>query len=155
VHLALASITMRVFDLWAKSRGIPLWKLLLDLTPEEVVATLDLSYVEDALSEEDALTILQANAATRSLREPILQRGYPGYDTSVGWMAYDDQKVRELTMRAIDRGFKAFKLKVGSADESRDLAPGRYAARSCRRFRDSDVRCQPALESARRAPHVP
>ncbi|HUD12929.1 MAG TPA: enolase C-terminal domain-like protein [Terracidiphilus sp.] len=121
VHLALASITNACFDLWAKSRGIPLWKLLLDLTPEEVVATLDLSYVEDALSEEDALTILQANAATRSLREPILQRGYPGYDTSVGWMAYDDQKVRELTMRAIDRGFKAFKLKVGSADESRDL----------------------------------
>jgi L-fuconate dehydratase len=121
VHLALASLTNACFDLWAKSRGIPLWKLLLDLTPEEVVATLDLSYVEDALSEEDALTILRSNAATRSLREPILQRGYPGYDTSVGWMAYDDQKVRELTMRAIDRGFKAFKLKVGSADESRDL----------------------------------
>jgi L-fuconate dehydratase len=121
VHLALASLTNACFDLWAKSRGVPLWKLLLNLTPEEVVATLDLSYVEDALSEEDALTILRANAATRSLREPILQRGYPGYDTSVGWMAYDDQKVRELTTRAIDRGFKAFKLKVGSADESRDL----------------------------------
>jgi L-fuconate dehydratase len=121
VHLALASLTNACFDLWAKSRGVPLWKLLLDLTPEEVVATLDLSHVEDALSEEDALMILRANAATRSLREPILLSGYPGYDTSVGWMAYDDQKVRELTMRAIDRGFKAFKLKVGSADESRDL----------------------------------
>ena len=121
VHLALASITNACFDLWAKSRAIPLWKLLLDLAPEEVVATLDLSYVEDALSEEDALAILRENAATRSLREPVLQRGYPGYDTSVGWMAYDDRKVRELTMRAIDRGFKAFKLKVGSADESRDL----------------------------------
>ncbi|HEY1902132.1 MAG TPA: enolase C-terminal domain-like protein [Terracidiphilus sp.] len=121
VHLALASLTNACFDLWAKSRGIPLWQLLLNLTPEEVVATLDLSYVEDALSEEDALMILRSNAATRSLREPILQRGYPGYDTSVGWMAYDDQKVRELTTRAIDHGFKAFKLKVGSADESRDL----------------------------------
>jgi L-fuconate dehydratase len=121
VHLALASITNACFDLWAKSRGVPLWKLLLDLTPEEVVATLDLSYVEDALSEEDALAILRENAATRSLREPILQGGYPGYDTSVGWMAYDDEKVRELTRRAIDQGFKAFKLKVGSADESRDL----------------------------------
>ncbi len=121
VHLALASLTNACFDLWAKSRGIPLWKLLLNLTPEEVVATLDLSYVEDALSEDDALAILEANVATRSLREPILQSGYPGYDTSVGWMAYDDEKVRELTTRAIDRGFKAFKLKVGSADESRDL----------------------------------
>ncbi len=114
-------ITNACFDLWAKSREVPLWKLLLDLTPEEVVATLDLSYVEDALSAEDALNILRENASTRSLREPILQRGYPGYDTSVGWMAYDDQKVRELTTRAIGQGFKAFKLKVGSADESRDL----------------------------------
>jgi L-fuconate dehydratase len=121
VHLALASVTNACFDLWAKSRGVPLWKLLLDLTPEELVATLDLSYVEDALSENEALTILRANAATRSLREPILQSGYPGYDTSVGWMAYDDAKVRELTARAIDRGFRAFKLKVGSTDESRDL----------------------------------
>ena len=58
VHLALASLTNACFDLWAKSRGIPLWKLLLNLTPEEVVATLDLSYVEDALSEDDALAIL-------------------------------------------------------------------------------------------------
>jgi L-fuconate dehydratase len=121
VHLALASLTNACFDLWAKSRGVPLWKLLLDLTPEEVVATLDLSYVEDALSENEALTILRDNAVTRTLREPILQSGYPGYDTSVGWMAYDDAKVRELTARAIDRGFRAFKLKVGSTDESRDL----------------------------------
>ncbi len=121
VHLALASITNACFDLWAKSRGVPLWKLLLDLTPEEVVRTLDLSYVEDALNPEDALTILRANASTRPSRESILSSGYPGYDTSVGWMAYDDSKVRELTKQAIDRGFRAFKLKVGSADESRDL----------------------------------
>jgi L-fuconate dehydratase len=121
VHLALASLTNACFDLWAKSRGVPLWKLLLDLTPEEVVATLDLSYVEDALSADEALAILRGNLATRSLREPILKSGYPGYDTSVGWMAYDDAKVHELTQKAIDRGFRAFKLKVGSADESRDL----------------------------------
>jgi L-fuconate dehydratase len=121
VHLALASLTNACFDLWAKSRGVPLWKLLLDLTPEEIVATLDRSYVEDALSEDEALAILRTNATTRGLREHILQSGYPGYDTSVGWMAYDDRKVRELTQNAIDRGFSAFKLKVGSADESRDL----------------------------------
>jgi L-fuconate dehydratase len=121
VHLALASLTNACFDLWAKSRGVPLWKLLLDLTPDEVVATLDLSYVEDALSADDALVILRDNLASRSTREPTLQTGYPGYDTSVGWMAYDDAKVRELTKHAIDRGFRAFKLKVGSADEARDL----------------------------------
>jgi len=121
VHLALASLTNACFDLWSKSRGVPLWKLLLDLTPEEVVATLDLSYIEDALSAADALAILRTNLTSRGAREPILQSGYPGYDTSVGWMAYDDAKVRELTQRAIDAGFRAFKLKVGSAEESRDL----------------------------------
>lgn len=121
VHLALASITNACFDLWAKSRGVPLWKLLLDLTPEQLVALLDLSYLEDVLPAQAAVDLLRSHRSTRPEREQILQRGYPGYDTSVGWMAYDDQKVRELTERAIAQGFSAFKLKVGSADRGRDL----------------------------------
>jgi len=121
VHLALASITNACFDLWAKSRRKPLWKLLLDLAPEEVVRLLDLSYLEEVLSEQDALELLLRQLTSRSSRIPILQTGYPGYDTSVGWMAYDDQKVRDLTARALDSGFKAFKLKVGSDDGRRDL----------------------------------
>jgi len=121
VHLALASITNACFDLWAKIRGVPLWKLLADLTPEQLVKLLDLSYLEEVLREEDALILFRANLAGRSDRERILKSGYPGYDTSVGWMAYDDDKVRDLTNRAMGQGFSAFKLKVGSADESRDL----------------------------------
>src|SRR6266849_482740 len=112
VHLALASITNACFDLWAKSRQEPLWKLLIDLTAAEVVRLLDLSYLEEVLNEEDALEMLQGQQASRSQRMPILQSGYPGYDTSVGWMAYDDQKVRDLTQRALQSGFRAFKLKV-------------------------------------------
>src|SRR6266849_8496359 len=65
--------------------------------------------------------MLQGQETSRSRRMPILQSGYPGYDTSVGWMAYDDQKVRDLTQRALESGFRAFKLKVGSDDERRDL----------------------------------
>jgi L-fuconate dehydratase len=121
VHLALASITNACFDLWAKSRGKPLWKLLLDLTPAEVVRLLDLSYLEDVLSGQDALELLLSQLTSRNSRIPILQTGYPGYDTSVGWMAYDDQKVRDLTARALESGFTAFKLKVGSDDGRRDL----------------------------------
>lgn len=121
VHLALASITNACFDLWAKSRGVPLWKLLLDLTPEQLVALLDLSYLEDVLPEQAAIDLLRSHHATRPEREQILRQGYPGYDTSVGWMAYDDHKVWELTRRAIGQGFNAFKLKVGSADRARDL----------------------------------
>jgi len=121
VHLALASITNACFDFWAKSRGKPLWKLLLDLTSSEVVRLLDLSYLEEVLNEQDVLEMLQGQQASRSQRMPVLQSGYPGYDTSVGWMAYDDQKVRDLTQRALESGFRAFKLKVGSDDERRDL----------------------------------
>jgi L-fuconate dehydratase len=121
VQLALASITNACFDLWAKSRGVPLWKLLLDLTPEELVSVLDLSYLDDTLNEQKALSILREQMPSRAEREAILQSGYPGYDTSVGWMDYDDDKVTELTKSALDQGFSAFKLKVGSQDESRDL----------------------------------
>jgi L-fuconate dehydratase len=121
VQLALASITNACFDLWAKSRGVPLWKLLLDLTPEELVSVLDLSYLDDTLSKDKALSILHEQMPSRAEREAILQSGYPGYDTSVGWMDYDDDKVTDLTKSALDQGFSAFKLKVGSQDESRDL----------------------------------
>ena len=121
VHLALASITNACFDLWAKSRGVPLWRLLLDLEPEQVVAVLDLSYLDELLDEGTAIELLRSELPARAERSAILQQGYPGYDTSVGWMAYDDSKVRELTKRAIDKGFNAFKLKVGSVDRTRDL----------------------------------
>ena len=121
VQLALASITNACFDLWAKSRGVPLWRLLLDLTPEEFVRVLDLSYLEEILSEKKALSMLHEQLPSRAQRAVILKSGYPGYDTSVGWMNYDDAKVTELTKKALDQGFSAFKLKVGSPEESRDL----------------------------------
>jgi L-fuconate dehydratase len=121
VHLALASITNACFDMWAKSRGVPLWRLLLDLRPDEVVRLLDLSYLEEVLPADEAVAMLQEQRSTRADREQVLRTGYPGYDTSVGWMAYDDAKVQELTQRSIARGFTAFKLKVGSSDHARDL----------------------------------
>jgi len=92
VHLALASITNACFDLWAKSRQVPLWKLLIDLPAEQVVRLLDLSYLEDVLGEADALELLREPFGGRAERKEILKIGYPGYDTSVGWIAYDDEK---------------------------------------------------------------
>lgn len=121
VHLALASITNACFDLWAKSRGVPLWQLLLSLTPEQVVSLLDLSYLEDVLTAEDALGILREHAPTRGLREGVIRDGYPGYDTSVGWFSYSDDRIRENVRRARDEGFTAMKLKVGSRETERDV----------------------------------
>jgi len=121
VHLALASITNACFDLWAKVRNIPLWRLLLDLTPDQLVKLLDLSYLENVLTTEDAVLLLENQMPGRVRREPILERGYPGYDTSVGWIQYADDKVKALAQQALDEGFRAFKLKIGSPDGGRDL----------------------------------
>ncbi len=121
VHLALASLVNACFDLWAKARGLPLWKLLLDLTPEQIVALLDLSYLEDVLTAADALALLTAAQTTRRQREAVLIEGYPGYDTSVGWFQYSDDQIRANTRRALDAGFCALKLKVGSQDSVRDI----------------------------------
>lgn len=121
VHLGLASVTNACYDLWAKKRGVPLWKLLTSLSPESIVNTLDLSYLEDVLTREEAIAMLTETAATAAERMVVLQTGYPGYDTSVGWFNYDDEKVRENCKRALNEGFGAMKLKVGSADPQRDI----------------------------------
>lgn len=121
VQLALASVTNACWDLWAKTRGVPLWRLLLDLTPEQIVATLDLSYLEDELPPSLALKILREQRQARISRAGILKTGYPGYDTSVGWFNYNDEQIRENCKRAIAAGFTAMKLKVGSCDPERDL----------------------------------
>ena len=121
VHLALASITNACFDLWAKSRGVPLWRLLLDLDAGKIVDLLDLSYFEEVLTRDEAEAILRKHTSSRREREGILQTGYPGYDTSVGWFQYEDSQVRELARQAMDKGFHAFKLKVGSHDGQRDV----------------------------------
>lgn len=121
VHLGLASVTNACFDLWAKKRGVPLWKLLIDLSPEEIIQTLDLSYLEDVLPASTALQLLKDNLPGKAEREKILATGYPGYDTSIGWFNYSDEKVRENTIRAVGEGFTAMKLKVGSPDPARDI----------------------------------
>ncbi len=121
VHLALASVTNACYDLWAKKRGVPLWKLLIDLSPEQIINTLDLSYLEDELTNVQALQILQDNRAGKEDRQQIVNAGYPGYDTSIGWFNYTDEKVRENCRKAVAEGFTAMKLKVGSPDPERDI----------------------------------
>jgi len=121
VQLALASVTNACWDLWAKARGVPVWKLLLDLSPEALVATLDLSYLEDVLSADDAIGILRDALPTRGEREGVLKAGYPGYDTSIGWFNYSDEEVKENVRKSVANGFSAMKLKVGGPDMENDL----------------------------------
>lgn len=125
IHLALSSIANACWDLWAKSRSVPLWRLVLDLSPEDLVATLDLSYLEDALTADDAIALLRAESPAREARMPILEAGYPGYDTSFGWFGYSDAQIRDNAARAVANGFDALKLKVGHRDPGRDITRAR------------------------------
>ena len=121
VHLALASVTNACYDLWAKKRGVPLWNLLISLSPGQIVNTLDLSYLEDELTREQAIQLLQDAEVGKKERRGIIEKGYPGYDTSVGWFNYDDAAMRNNCKKALAQGFTAMKLKVGSPDPLRDI----------------------------------
>ena len=113
-HMATGAIVNAVWDLWAKSEGKPVWKLLSDLSPEELVGCIDFSYITDALTPDEALAILKRLEPTRAAREAEMRRdGFPGYTTSTGWLGYPDEKVKRLVKEALAEGWNDFKMKVG------------------------------------------
>jgi L-fuconate dehydratase len=115
IHLALAAVMNAVWDLAARVAGKPLWRLLTDMTPEQLVDAADLSYLSDALTREEAIAILADLAPTRDARIAELEAsGYPCYTTSAGWLGYSDEKLRRLCQEAVDSGYRHIKLKVGA-----------------------------------------
>jgi L-fuconate dehydratase len=114
IHLATAAVVNAVWDLWAKVSGKPLWKLLVDLSPEELVRCIDFRYITDALTPGEAYAILLENDSTKALREAeMIREGYPAYTTSAGWLGYSDEKIRHLCRKALEQGWTHFKIKVG------------------------------------------
>jgi L-fuconate dehydratase len=114
IHLAMAAIVNAVWDLYAKAEGKPLWKLLADMTPREVVSCIDFRYMTDALTPEEATEILDRQRSTRAEREQeLMTSGYPAYTTSVGWMGYTDEYIRQACGQALHEGWTHFKVKVG------------------------------------------
>jgi L-fuconate dehydratase len=115
IHLATAAVVNAVWDLWAKSVGKPVWKLLVDMSPEELVRCLDFRYVTDAITPYEALAMLHRHAKTKGEREKeMLAHGYPAYTTSAGWLGYDDDKIRRLAREGVAQGWTHFKQKVGA-----------------------------------------
>src|SRR6185436_16579870 len=111
LHMATGAILNAVWDLWAKREKKPMWKHLADLSPDELVSTIDFSYITDALTPEEAIAMLRAGRAGREAE--MRAEGYPAYTTSTGWLGYPDEKVRRLCREAIAQGWTAFKMKVG------------------------------------------
>jgi L-fuconate dehydratase len=114
IHLATAAIVNAVWDMWAKKEGKPVWKLLVDMTPEQLVRCLDFRFVTDALTPEEAICLLRRQASGKAAREAEMRSdGYPGYTTSAGWLGYSDEKVRGLAREALAEGWTHFKQKIG------------------------------------------
>jgi L-fuconate dehydratase len=118
IHISMAAIVNAVWDLYAKSERKPVWKLLADMTPEEIVRCIDFRYITDALTPEEAVDMLARLGPTKAVRErTLLQSGYPAYTTSAGWIGYSDQRIRRACLDAVDDGWTHFKVKVGATAE--------------------------------------
>jgi L-fuconate dehydratase len=116
MHMAIGAVVNAMWDLAAKRAGVPLWKLLADLTPEQVVDLVDFRYLTDALTRDEALEILRRAEPGKAEREQRLREtGYPAYTTSPGWLGYDDAKLVRLCREAVAEGFTQIKLKVGGS----------------------------------------
>jgi L-fuconate dehydratase len=114
IHLAAAALVNAVWDLYAKVEGKPLWKLLIDMSPQQLISCIDFRYISDALTPVEALDMLERMAPTRAKREAeIVSSGYPAYTTSAGWLGYSDEKLRALCRDAVAAGWSHIKLKVG------------------------------------------
>lgn len=115
VHLATGAMVNAVWDLYAKAEKKPLWKLIGEMSPEELVKCIDFTYITDVITKEEALEIFKETAKGKTERIKLLEEnGYPGYTTSAGWLGYSDEKIRRLCREAKAEGWKHIKMKVGS-----------------------------------------
>jgi len=115
IHLAAAALFNSLWDLYAKSRKKPLWKLICEMPPKDLIELVDFSYIEDAITKEEALGILIKNFDTRNKRINVInEKGYPAYTTSAGWLGYSASKLESLCKKVKKENWKYVKFKVGA-----------------------------------------
>ena len=114
MHMAIGAVVNAAWDMAGRRAGKPVWQLIADMTPEQVVQLIDFRYITDALTPAEALTILHAAQPGKADRMATLRsNGYPAYTTSPGWLGYSDEKLARLAAQAAHDGFRTIKLKVG------------------------------------------
>ncbi len=137
IHLATGAVVNAVWDLWGKAVGLPVWRIVAEMAPAEIVRAIDFRYITDCIGPAEALERLTERARGKAARiERLLANGYPSYTTSAGWLGYDDAKMRRLAQEAVDAGFSHIKMKVGRdrADDVRRLAIAREVIGAERRL---------------------
>ena len=114
MHLPTGAVVNAVWDLWAKIEGKPVWQLVAEMSPEQLVECIDFRYLTDCITPEEALQLLTKQAEGKAGRlQNLLAQGYPCYTTSAGWLGYSEEKLAHLCQEAVDEGFNYIKLKVG------------------------------------------
>lgn len=114
MHLATGAVVNAIWDLWAKMVGKPVWELVADMSPQDLVNCIDFRYLTDCIDKKEALALLEKRSEGKTVRrKTLLAEGYPCYTTSAGWLGYDDEKLARLCQEAVDSGFNYIKLKVG------------------------------------------
>lgn len=129
-HMAVGAVVNAAWDLASRRAGVPVWKLLADMSPQQIVDLVDFRHITDALTPDEALDLLGAMAPTKPERFLTLSSdGYPAYTTGPGWLGYSDDKLERLSHEAVDRGYMQIKLKVGGSvsDDDRRLGIARRA----------------------------
>ena len=135
IHMAIGAIINAAWDMAARDAGKPVWRLIAEMTPEQIVDLIDFRYISDALTPSEALALLHAASPGKSARmETLLARGYPAYTTSPGWLGYSDEKLARLAKQAVADGFRTIKIKVG-----RDLAEDVRRCRIARQAIGADI----------------
>lgn len=114
MHISMGAVVNAVWDLYAKWQEKPLWQLVAEMSPEELVSCVDFTYITDLITPEKALLNLKAKEAGKKERVAVLKaHGYPAYTTSAGWLGYSDEKIRRLCREAVTDGWNFVKMKVG------------------------------------------
>jgi L-fuconate dehydratase len=115
IHMAIGAVINAAWDMAARRAGKPVWRLIADMSPEQIVRLIDFRYLTDALTPAEALAMLRSAAEGKAERiAHLLEHGYPAYTTSPGWLGYSDDKLARLARQAVSDGFRTIKLKVGS-----------------------------------------
>ncbi|KAK2004950.1 mandelate racemase/muconate lactonizing enzyme domain-containing protein [Colletotrichum falcatum] len=119
IHLALGSVVNAIWDLWAKVLGKPVWRIVADMSPEEFVACIDFRYITDAITPDEAIQLLKEQEPTKAqrIKDAEDSRAVPAYTTSAGWLGYGEDKMKGLLQETLGKGYRHFKLKVGSSVE--------------------------------------
>ncbi|KAI7545619.1 L-galactonate, partial [Hortaea werneckii] len=117
IHLALGSLVNAIWDLWAKVLGKPVWRIVAEMSPEEFVRCIDFRYITDAITPEEAIQMLKEQEPTKAqrIKDAEQNRAVPAYTTSAGWLGYGEDKMKGLLQETLGKGYKHFKLKVGTS----------------------------------------